>query len=407
MTLIVRALSSWGIVMKRVRGWGLSFCLGGVSLAGCTTSSVVVTGVVDRSAYSAVRVIMPSDAASSCESEDGESSSFLIQIAEPGHYVLGASLHGADGCGGIEITSSNVWLDLSGHSLVGVSGSGSGIRITEGCRNVRIQGGHVRDWGGSGVDGWFGMNCAITDLTSVGNGVDGLSLGVGGRVHDVQATGNGGDGIRVDAAGIVDDCTSWRNGAATGSSGGVQGDGIDAGDGAIIRSSTAYDNTGVGLYVGTGSSIVDSVSRGNKGAGVKVDAQGQLSGLTISFNDGWGIVAGDGSLIRSCLVSQQGLGGIRVSSFCRVIGNHCESNGRLDQGAGIFVEGIDNRIASNDAILNRRGIVVEDGGNLVTGNFSVHNGDGENDDYVIAEENRVGPIHRLPGGRDGGWSNFR
>ena len=332
--------------------------------------------------------------------EVGRAYQFLI--SRPGSYRLGGNLAGLAEADCIVVATSNVWLDLNGFSLTGSAGSGHGVRITKGCRNVRIERGHVRDWGGSGVSGWDGMNCSCTDLTVVDNGGDGVSLGVGGRVERVQASGNGGDGIRVDAAGMVTDCQAWRNGV-----GERGGDGIDAGDGAIIRHCTARDNHGAGFYCGTGAGVRDCVSRANKGIGVRAEPHATLAGLTVTYNDGDGIVVADGCVVSSCLVSEQEGAGIRVGSFGRISRNHCEGNGRSGEGAGIEVSGIDNRVSGNDVLLNVRGIVIRDGGNFISGNLSIHNGEGESDDYDIVPGNRVGPIVVAPAESGSPWSNFR
>jgi len=113
---------------------------------------------------------------------------------------------------------------------------------------------------------------------------------------------------------------------------------------------------------------------------------------------GFGIVAGEGSLITGCTANSNELNGIQVSDRCIVSGNSCDGNGTLaspatTEAAGIHATGTGNRIENNNVTRNDRGIDVDGTGNLIVKNSASGNGT----NYDIVNGNSYGPIYNAAG----------
>jgi hypothetical protein len=84
----------------------------------------------------------------------------VIRITRPGSYVLDRSVRIRDARVAVEISASNVTLDLNGHSLLGPGGKqGVGIRIA-GVSGVRVHGGGVARFG-TGVEVRDAVNVTV------------------------------------------------------------------------------------------------------------------------------------------------------------------------------------------------------------------------------------------------------
>lgn len=326
----------------------------------------------------------------------------LHRIDRPGSYYLTGHLTGEADKNGIEITISNVTLDLMGFSLIGVAGTWDGIIVRPGVRNIVVVNGAIRDWSLGGVHAFEASNSRLRNLHAYRNRLEGLSIGIGSTVTECVAERNGGDGIVTNMGCTVSGCSAWRNGRGPGG-----GDGIDVGDGSTITACTARDNANAGIYADLGCTVTRCTSRDNTGDGILVGAHSTVTGCTSSFNNGDGFHIGEGATVTACTASLNSGDGIEVSSFCGIVGNGCDINGLLTAaGAGVRVTGLDNRIDGNHLTLNTYGIKVEEAGNLIVRNSAVHNGTGMADDYVIVSGNRVGPITTDPA-KAGPWANFR
>jgi len=96
----------------------------------------------------------------------------VVRITKPGAYYLTTNIAGLAGKHGIVIASDNVSLDLNGFSVVGVSGSLSGVVaagfgitnpifggfFTNYYANISVLNGTVSGWGSAGVDCAFSRN---------------------------------------------------------------------------------------------------------------------------------------------------------------------------------------------------------------------------------------------------------
>ena len=114
-----------------------------------------------------------------------------------------------------------------------------------------------------------------------------------------------------------------------------------------------------------------------------------ISDCSAYNNTDKGFVIGNNSTISGCSASYNTDDGIWANSDSTITGNTCESNGyNAGDGAGIYVSGADNRIDSNNVTDNDRGIDVDNSGNLIIRNSA----SGNTTNYVIAADNRYGPI---------------
>jgi hypothetical protein len=226
----------------------------------------------------------------------------LYRITQPGSYYLTGNITGEVGKHGISIAAENVTLDLNGFTLLGQNGTLSGIYMSAFRYNVVIRNGHIRGWGGSGIE---------TRIDS-------------GRIEGIVATGNGGWGIN-NAASVS--LTTYITGceALSNSVGGIRGANMSLISGCFTRT-----NDGFGIYVGDASIVTGCTSRLDVG----------------------GIRTGSDCIIRGNLVQQtrNSAGhGIHVVG----VGNRIEDNHvAICQGTGIRTETSGNVIIRNTARSN-------------------------------------------------------
>jgi hypothetical protein len=122
-------------------------------------------------------------------------SGFPIKITKAGSYFLVSNLiANAKNVNVIDVTVSNVSIDLNGFRIGSPGSSGStGIGVNaSGRSNVTVENGSVSVMGS-----------------------DGIRLGANGVVRNVQANSNGGNGINCTGSGcLVTGCTANSNGAS-------------------------------------------------------------------------------------------------------------------------------------------------------------------------------------------------
>jgi len=304
-----------------------------------------------------------------------------LTITAPGRYVLEEDIDAAGG-GGITITSSNVTIDLRGHSLR--NGTGDGIFAQNAALSASVQNGTVSGWTGDGVDLGAAPNSQIVGIRSHGNGGDGIRIGFGGFVSECTARGNSVDGIEAAGFGtLISHCVAINNLAA----------GINVPNGpSSISHCTAYNNGTVGIG-GTGVSVTvtDCAVRDNNEDGIALGAAAIVSRCTAYSNGDAagedGISVGTASSVTDCTVANNAEDGIDVIGDSFVARNNADSNGVVE-GAGIHATGGGNRIEGNNATDNDRGFDVDGSGNLVIRNSA----GGNFVEYSIVAGNTAGPI---------------
>jgi hypothetical protein len=172
-----------------------------------------------------------------------------LTITEPNSYYLVEDISFASTANhAITIECNDVTIDLMGYTLKGPdSGTKSGIYMN-GCSNVEIRNGTLRDFGFYGIQGG-------------GNGK-------GLRIVAMRVVSNGGDGISV---------WSCHNN--------------------LIKGCTVGENDQMGVTVGVGSTVAGNVVYGND-TGINTSFQCTITGNTVHDNDGTapsrgiGIIAG-------------------------------------------------------------------------------------------------------------------
>ncbi|MFN7971762.1 MAG: hypothetical protein U0166_05365 [Acidobacteriota bacterium] len=222
--------------------------------------------------------------------------STTIRSSNSSYYFTGTRT-GISGSDGIVVDASNVTIDLSGFSLVGVAGSLDGIRIAAGRTNVTIRNGNVSGWGGDGIDAVAGSGVRIEDVAASANAGDGFRTGAAGGLVDCAAVGNGGDGFDAgsgDAA--LERCSARANGATTASSAGFR---MSSG---MARGCVAIDNVGGadGFVIGNGAYVTGCYAQGNQGWGfdgaigsvvlANTATRNQAGNFNFAAQAKWGIV---------------------------------------------------------------------------------------------------------------------
>lgn len=176
-----------------------------------------------------------------------------IVISQSGSYYLAEDIYAFPDQHGIEITASNVTLDLRGFTIYGNTevGSLSGVKGGGGPtqKNVRIHNGTVRDFFEAGIDLGQTSSVDVESVRALFNSTAGISVGANSRIERCLAEGNVGigliatdgsviigsgardndSGIEI-ARGVVTDCAAFSNNLGIG------------GSDSLIRGNTAYSN---------------------------------------------------------------------------------------------------------------------------------------------------------------------
>ncbi|MGH7905740.1 MAG: right-handed parallel beta-helix repeat-containing protein [Candidatus Binataceae bacterium] len=124
---------------------------------------------------------------------------YPYKIKLSGSYRLTGNLT-PGGADGIEVSASNVTIDLNGFSIIGSSGSGIGILADTGVTAVSVHNGTISAMGGAGIS--LGDSSAIEDVVVSGN-ASGIAIGGQGIVSHSVLSGNKGIGISVTGSGAV------------------------------------------------------------------------------------------------------------------------------------------------------------------------------------------------------------
>jgi parallel beta-helix repeat protein len=285
--------------------------------------------------------------------------SLPFDIVRPGSYYITTSLTGTNGHNGITIVdASDVKIDLNGFALNGVEGSYSGILATgDNCHNISVINGVLRNWEQAGLDLFVAAESTVSGVTAFQNTGDGIIIGINSKVTGCGAFKNAADGISVGDNGTITDCK-------------------------------CSDNDGRGIYAEAGTKILECFSRRN-GTIAKVS----------------GIEAGRYASVMNCVALENGKHGIHIKEKSQVEGN---TSGNHASGAGIYVEGSNNRIEGNSVSDNLTGIALEPG--QATGNLVVRNvASGNSNNLPQISNNAFGPVVTAGDGTIvsmSPWANF-
>lgn len=218
------------------------------------------------------------------------SGGYPFTIAQAGSYRLTGNLNIADaGTTAIQITASNVTLDLNGFAISGPTVCSGTPPITPfTC---------TPSGGGSGVVATAGDNITVINGTVRGMGATGVSVGGHSRIEAVHAISNGGSGIGASFSSTVTGNTVNSNG----------GTGIGVGSGCTVSGNTVNNNGAAGISAQAGSTVIGNTIRGNGSLGLIFGGIGGASGY------GNNVLTGNNS------------GGTQVSGGVQIGQNICSS----------------------------------------------------------------------------------
>lgn len=258
----------------------------------------------------------------------GDTAGYPVTISQPGSYRLTSNLTVPGGVSGVEVTASDVSLDLNGFAILGPrtctgtpvtscagGTSGSGVSAAAAYRNIRIANGTI-----AGMHmGVLISSSGRIERVATHDNYGGIALGTGEIVHSSvdqnEATGIGGDQIQVSSSRVsgngsygiwvehsarlfdnvvisngsdgISTYGSWDSGRAVISRNVVAGSGMRGIWSAVaeISDNTVTENGSDGIYVSAAGVVRDNVVRGNTGYGVRVPVTGaRVSGNYLSVN---------------------------------------------------------------------------------------------------------------------------
>lgn len=126
-------------------------------------------------------------------------------IRKPGSYILTRNITVAKaGLDAVDVTVSNVSIDLQGFTISGISGTGTGINAT-GQNQVTVKNGIVTGMGGPAVI--VGAQSTVSDITAAGDSSSGsgavIQAGNNSLVVNNTVVGGGGAGISSGASSLA------------------------------------------------------------------------------------------------------------------------------------------------------------------------------------------------------------
>lgn len=223
-------------------------------------------------------------------------------ITTPGNYRLSRNLTVASGIG-INIASSDVFLDLNNYELIGTGGT-TGINIPSDLSNITIKNGIIRDFTvGIGIDTGI-ENFIFENLRCFGSGLSGIVFVSGSNVQLINCIVDDSTTIGMDVQGIqqliIDNCICSNNGSI-----GCQ---VNTCEEAIIKNSHFFSNGSIGfLFEASISGIIkDSEFFNNSGGGLSINVCDQIT-------------------VQNCKATNCGGFGFNVSTATQVIMQNCSA----------------------------------------------------------------------------------
>ncbi len=310
----------------------------------------------------------------------------LYKITQPGNYYLTGDLVGVAGKAGIEITTSDVSIDLNGFTMRGVAGAkwaigDHGDEQLPSPNNITIRNGTIAFWPQNGVSGdWFG-GVRIERIAFRANGYSGVSVNSTATVIDSAFYGHTGTGVSIDGAGLVSHCVSVGNAV------GFYGNGVH-----FESCSSSYDQTG---FSGSSSHFIDCTAANSSSFGFELNARSLARGCKASNTPTGAKLVGPYSAVEDCSFLGIGVNGVLVGAVhCTVKNNTFHGVGTSNTDAAIQVNvGVTNvLIAGNSGTAVKRGVDVDGTNCLIVGNSFGGLLTGGSYTYSFAAGNRYGPI---------------
>jgi parallel beta-helix repeat protein len=243
-------------------------------------------------------------------------------ITTQGYYVINQNLKA--NWHGIKVQANNVTIDLKGYSISGNNASGGYGVYMNGCTNVEIRNGTIRNFGSHGIyeesdtsgnshrvinvrvvnnkgagiflagSTYIANNYMIKDCTVSNNGHNGISVGFGSMVTGNTIHNNGSHGIVSAAGSMVTGNISSNNGGA-----GIiaASSGVIAHPGSTVNGNTTYGNGWNGIVAGYGSTVTGNTSSNNVYDGIVADVGSTVKNNTVYGNREYGINLGGQNLV--------------------------------------------------------------------------------------------------------------
>jgi parallel beta-helix repeat protein len=207
-------------------------------------------------------------------------------ITTQGSYIIKQNLKA--NWHGIIVKANNVTIDLNGYSIAGNNTSGGYGVYMNGCSNVEIRNGTIRNFGLCGIyEGSSGDSHRVINVRVVKNKNYGISLdGSNHMVKDCTVSNNMG-GISAGSRSTVSGNAVYSNGYY----------GIFADAGSTVSGNTADDNAYSGIYAGSGSTISGNTAFGNGNNGISTGSGSTVKNNTAYFNRYDGIHLGGNDLV--------------------------------------------------------------------------------------------------------------
>lgn len=282
-----------------------------------------------------------------------------LTISQPGSYYLAENI--VTGGGGITIAASEVSIDLNGFSLAG--GTGTGIQDSGFRSNARVFNGSVRGWSGGGVVLDSVEGALVFDVTTSGNGSQGIWVNTGVvrncvSTNDVLSFSTGSYALAV-TEGVIESCAVIDS----------NGSGIWMGVNGTVRGVTVNNVAGNGVFLASGSTLVDSTISTTGLDGVNGSSGVTINGVTVDSAGRDGVDTFTGATITNSTFRFCSYNGVNARGGALITNNNATScgNGLVD-GAGFRTENGGNRLDSNNAASCHRGFYVTESGDFLIRN---------------------------------------
>lgn len=179
-----------------------------------------------------------------------------IVISSPGSYYLAENIDAFHGEHGIEITASNVSLDLNGFRIRGnlEVGSLDGIHVADGMTDITIRNGRIVGFGGAGIAAVSTVGARIESVDVRVTVTGGIVAGASATITNCTVESVTG----MFSAGIVGGLNSTITGCRTTNC----YTGVFALNRSKIDDCSALDSTFAGFYLGGDGMITDCLARG-------------------------------------------------------------------------------------------------------------------------------------------------
>jgi len=287
-------------------------------------------------------------------------STLPFNISQAGSYVVTKDLTGANG---INVTASNVTIDLNFFTLTGSGGNtDKGIEVTGNQTNINIINGSIRNWGNSGIGAATSTNGQFSYLNLLFNGGDGLTTGANNIITNCVASDNILDGIDGDANCIISYCianANGDNGIESGINCSIENctsksnlfNGIQSGHHCVVKSNTTTSNTFVGIETGDGNTVTNNTSALNGTSGFSLGNASKAEGNTSRSNMAHGFLCYQDVNLKNNLADSNTQNGFH-STFS---GGKMDDNNSTDNAIGYFISGNNWLIVRNSANNNSGG----------------------------------------------------